>query len=91
VGTVTLKDAQTKTQSQHFIDIYKKMQAQGPLSEEKTFETSMELLQEKLAELKVEREANWNKDPELVANFKDASDRSKTPPVNVNVRDIFKD
>jgi small subunit ribosomal protein S23 len=91
IGTVTLKDTQNKTQTQLFIEIYRKLQTQGALDDEKIFETALEMLPDKMNELKVEREQNWTKEPpNLLSNFKDAVSKT-TPAPSINIKDIFKD
>ncbi|XP_073823236.1 mitochondrial ribosomal protein S23 [Musca autumnalis] len=51
---VSLYDRQRKTQSQQFIQIYQGLKSQGALDEEKIFETSLDLLQEKRAQMKLD-------------------------------------
>lgn len=44
-----------QTDTQMFIEIYNKLKGQGALSEDKIFETSLELLQEKIQQFRAER------------------------------------
>ncbi|XP_075150211.1 mitochondrial ribosomal protein S23 [Haematobia irritans] len=51
---VSLIDRRRGTQSQQFIKIYQGLKSQGPLDDEKVFETAMELLQQQRAEMRTD-------------------------------------
>lgn len=74
-----------------FIEIYNKLAAQGPLSEEKIFDTAMELLQEKIEAQRDERLAiteNQEPVPSLTDRFASAAETAKQ---TVDIKDIFKE
>lgn len=72
-----------------FIEIYQKLAAQGPLSDDKIFDTALELLQEKLQKEKDER-VTVREEVKLVDNWK-ASKITPEKGENVDLKDIFKD
>lgn len=81
-GAVNLLDNVNQTNCQIFIEIYKKIAAQGALSEEKIFETSCEMFQEQRDTKQNNDESNPPSAPGLVSNFSEAQ--------KVKVSDLFK-
>uniref|UniRef100_A0A336LMB5 Small ribosomal subunit protein mS23 n=1 Tax=Culicoides sonorensis TaxID=179676 RepID=A0A336LMB5_CULSO len=101
--SISLISTKRQTDSQMFIETYNHLKKQGALSEDKIFETSLELLQEKLQQQRQERlesvaESNQefqNEIPSLSTRFSMAAsqdsatiDNNKT---NIDVKDIFKE
>jgi len=82
---------QTKpTECQMFIEIYNKLAAQGALSEEKIFDTALELLEDKLQSEKDEQTAVEKEEqnvPSLTQQFSTATETKQT----VDIKDIFKE
>lgn len=76
-----------------FIEIYRKLEAQGPLSDEKIFDTALEMLQEKIGKEKDERSQAVQRDDvrSLTERFSTATTVVPDAKENVNLKDIFKD
>lgn len=88
-----------QTETQMFIEIYNKLKNQGALSEDKIFETSLELLQEKLEQYRAER-TEAIPDSEKSVDLQSLSERfsmaTGTPHEpdqgkSIDVKDIFKE
>ncbi|XP_005181592.2 small ribosomal subunit protein mS23 [Musca domestica] len=84
---VSLFDRQRKTQTQQFIQIYQGLKSQGALDEEKIFETSLDLLQEQRAQMKLDAQQISTTDSdegstqslsEAFSEAKDSSDSKAT-------------
>ncbi|XP_058813563.1 small ribosomal subunit protein mS23 [Topomyia yanbarensis] len=83
---VNLADVRNKTPTQHFIEIYRNLETQGALDEERVFETVQEMLEEKLKELRLERGSSAA--PVAVPmQATEPEPKGKT----VQLQDIFKD
>lgn len=87
-----------QTETQMFIEIYNKLKNQGALSEDKIFEASLELLQEKLQQFRAERiEAGDNKADHIQSLSErfsiatDAQDQQQDKGSSIDVKDIFKE
>lgn len=55
-------DRRRETQTQQFIKIYQGLKSQGPLDDDKIFETAMELLQQQRAQMKADYQEMANVD-----------------------------
>lgn len=59
---ISMVDRRRETQTQQFIKIYQGLKSQGPLDEDKIFETAMELLQQQRAQMKADYQEMSNVD-----------------------------
>lgn len=86
IGTVNLLNDKTPSLTQHFIEIYKKLETQyeNKASEDKLYQEAIEMLSR-------EREMKKEEDEyvSISTAFKDAQDRSSNT-MNINIKDIFK-
>lgn len=93
------------SETQMFIEIYNKLAAQGPLSDDKIFETAVEMLNENLNQLRLERTSGIDEiksedmtgTQTLSQSFAFASDKKgnktnqDTAGTSIDVKDLFKD
>lgn len=85
-------DIRFKTQTQEFIDIYTKLKEQGPLDDEKIFETALDILYKKQASATVEREDEFDEQPiSLVSEFKRTTAKTDNDKKGLSISDIMKD
>ncbi|XP_013097958.1 small ribosomal subunit protein mS23 [Stomoxys calcitrans] len=79
VEMISMFDRRRETQTQQFIKIYQGLKSQGALDEEKIFETSMDLLQQQRAQMKIEAQEISNAESEdKVQSMADAFSEAKT-------------
>lgn len=93
VAAYNFSDIRFKTQTQEFIDIYKNLKEQGPLDEEKIFETALDLLYKKQASnATTEREEEFDEQPiSLVADFKRTTAKTDNEIKSFSVTNVMKD
>lgn len=85
IGTINMFNTKTKTISQRFIEVYKKLQSQydKDQSEEKLYEEAIQLFKRE-----GEHKKNLTEDYGSIASaFKEA----QSSDIKVNVKDIFKE
>lgn len=89
VGNYNLTDTLHQTRTQEFIEIYKKLKAEGPLDEGKILEVALEQFEAKRQEDHIRDEPMPA--VSLLADFKKELENKKEQPLGLRIADIYKD